>query len=206
MDRTALSIPMPDHTAGRNSKGNDVIVIGGGTNGLVAAALLAGAGHPTIVLERSDRAGGAARTGEIAKGFRCSTLAHAAAIDPAIVRALSLERHGLSIVRRPEVDLCALGGEQPLTLWHDAARAADAIRAHSSKDAQRYPAFLESCARISRVLRTLSDSVPPSIDDPSAGDLIELLKTGRAFRALGKADGYRLLRWMPMAVADLAAE
>jgi phytoene dehydrogenase-like protein len=47
---------------------------------------------------------------------------------------------------------------------------------------------------------------PPALDDPNASDVIELLKTGRTFRALGKADAYRLLRWMPMAVADLVGE
>ena len=47
---------------------------------------------------------------------------------------------------------------------------------------------------------------PPSLDEPAAGELWELLKTGRRFRALGKTDGFRLLRWMPMAVADLVAE
>src|SRR5262249_28170605 len=147
---------------------NNVIVIGGGTNGLAAAALLARAGHRTIVIERTDRPGGAARTSEIAPGFRCSTLAHAAAIDPAIVRALALERHGLHIVR-PEVDLCAIGGDRgPLVLWRDAARAADAIRAQSAADADRYLKFLESTARISRVLRSVFGSVPPSMDDPSA--------------------------------------
>ena len=66
--------------------------------------------------------------------------------------------------------------------------------------------FLTSVARISGVLRADRDTTPPSIDDPGAGDLFELLKTGRAFRALGKADAYRLLRWMPMAVADLVGE
>ena len=67
---------------------HDVIVIGGGHNGLMAAAFLAKAGLKTLVLERMDRVGGCARTGELAPGFRCPTLAHAAAIDPAIVRAL----------------------------------------------------------------------------------------------------------------------
>ncbi len=67
---------------------NDVIVIGGGHNGLAAAAFLARTGLKTIVLERGERIGGGARTSELAPGFRCSTLAHAAAIDPAIVRAL----------------------------------------------------------------------------------------------------------------------
>src|SRR5215212_3054379 len=148
---------------------NDIIVIGGGHNGLVAATLLAKSGLKTVVLERADRAGGAARTAEIAAGFRCSTLAHAAAIDPAVVRALALERHGLQIVR-PEADVCALGGAKPLVLWNATARAAREIHAHSAADAERYPAFLESFARIARVLRAMSASMPPSVDNPSAAD------------------------------------
>src|SRR5262245_43064941 len=122
---------------------NDVIVIGGGHHGLAAAAFLAKSGLKTVVLERGDRPGGAARTDTIAPGFRTSTRAHAAAIDPAIVRALALERHGLQIVR-PEVDVAAIGGERPLVLWHDSGRAAREIQSWSARDAERYPAFLES--------------------------------------------------------------
>jgi len=172
----------------------DVLIVGAGHNGLVAATFLAKAGLKTIVLERSDRVGG------------CARLAHTAAIDPAIVRALGLERHGLQIVR-PAAAVCAptLDG-RALTLWRDPARAAHDIRAWSAKDAEQYPKFLESFARIGRVVRTALESTPPSIDDPTAGDLIELLKTGRGFRALGRPDAYRLLRWMPMAVADLVGE
>src|SRR5262249_12850021 len=73
-------------------------------------------------------------------------------------------------------------------------------------DAGQYGRFLNSFAAIAGVLRAVIAAPPPSIDDPAAGDLLELLKTGRAFRALGKADAYRLIRWMPMAVADLAGE
>jgi phytoene dehydrogenase-like protein len=183
----------------------DVIVIGGGHNGLVAAAFLAKAGLRPLVLERDAQPGGAARTTEVAAGFRCSTLSHAASIDPAIMRALALERHGLQIVR-PDIDVCALGGREPLLLWHDTSRAAQAVRTHSAKDGERYAAFIDSFARISRVLRVASATMPPSIDEPSAGDVIELLKAGRAFRQLGRADAQRLLRWMTMSVADLATE
>ena len=184
----------------------DALIIGGGVNGLVAATLLAKAGVKTLVLERSDRVGGCARTSEIAPGFRCPTLAHAAAIDPSIVRMLGLERHGLAIVR-PAAAACAPTKDgRALVLWRDAARAAEAIRAWSPKDSAQYPRFLASVANVSTVLRALLASPPPSIDDPSAGDLIEVLKTGRRFRQLGKVDAYRLLRWLPMAVADFAGE
>jgi len=108
---------------------------------------------------------------------------------------------------RPAADACAPTTDgRALILWHDAARASASIRAFSPKDAGQYPRFLDSFAKISAVLRAVAATAPPSIDDPTAGDVIELLKTGRKFRALGKADAYRLLRWMPMAVADLASE
>src|SRR5438309_434145 len=61
-------------------------------------------------------------------------------------------------------------------------------------------------AATSGILRRLCDASPPSIDAPSAADLFDLLKTGRSFRSLGRADAYRLIRWMPMAVADMVAE
>ena len=184
----------------------DVLVIGGGPNGLVAATLLAKAGLRVVLLERTDRAGGGARTSEIAPGFRGPTLAHAAAIDPAIVRQLDLERHGLQIVRT-EAAVCAPARDgRALVLWNDVTRAAQSVREHSAHDGAQYPAFLRSVANISRVLRAVCASAPPSIDDPTAADVMRLVSTGRAFRGLGKADAYRLLRWMPMAVADLAAE
>lgn len=185
---------------------HDVVVIGGGHNGLVAATFLAKAGREVVVLERSDRVGGCARTSELAPGFRCPTLAHAAAFDAALVDSLGLERHGLEMVR-PVVDACAptLDG-RALILWRDRARAAQDIRAFSATDADRYPRFLDSFARISGVLRAICAAAPPDIDDATAADVFELLKTGRRFRALGKADAYRLLRWLPMAVADLVAE
>jgi phytoene dehydrogenase-like protein len=173
---------------------HDVIVIGAGHNGLIAATLLAKAGLKTLVVERSDRIGGAAR------------LSHTASIDAGVIRALDLHRHGLEIVRA-DVSACTptLDG-RPLVLWRDPAKAATSIAAFSPKDAERYPKFLASFSRIAGVVRALLSAPPPSIDDPSTADVIEALKTGRKFRALGKADAFRLLRWMPMAVADFAGE
>jgi phytoene dehydrogenase-like protein len=185
---------------------HDVVVIGAGHNGLIAAAMFARAGVKTLVLEQSDRVGGCARTGELAPGFRCPTLAHTAALDRSIVRALALERHGLRIIR-PDADVCAPAVDGPaLTLWRDPARAATEIRAFSAKDAERYPQFRESFSRISGALCVVFGAVPPSIDHPGVRDAMELLKAGGAFRGLGRTDAYRLLRWLPMAVADLVGE
>jgi phytoene dehydrogenase-like protein len=184
----------------------DAIIIGGGHNGLVAAAFLARAGLKPLVLERSDRVGGCAGTTELAPGFLCPTLAHTAAIDPSIVRALGLERHGLHIVR-PATDACAPTRDgRALVLGRDAAWTAQSVSAFSRRDAERYPQFLTSVARISGVLRAVNSVAPPSIDDPTAADLIAMLRAGSKFRGLGRADAHRLLRWMPMAVADLASE
>jgi phytoene dehydrogenase-like protein len=184
----------------------DVAVIGGGHNALIAATLIAKAGRKTVVLERRDRVGGCAGTIELVPGFKCPALAHMAALDPQLVRRLELERHGLTMIR-PAVDACAptLDG-RALVLWSDRARAVESIRAFSAKDAGEYPRFLDSFARIGGVLRALASTPPPDIDQPRAADVMPLLQAGRQFRALGKADTYRMLRWMPMPVADLVSE
>lgn len=184
----------------------DVIVIGAGHNGLVAATFLAKAGMKTLVLERTDRVGGGVRMSEIAPGFRCPTLAHTTAVDPAIVRALALERHGLAIFQSDALACAPAVDGRALTLWRDPARAAREIGAFSSRDGDRYVPFLESAQRISGVLATALESLPPSFDTLTAGDLLAGLKLERAFRALGTTDGHRLMRWIPMPVADLVAE
>lgn len=184
----------------------DVIVIGAGINGLIAATSLAKAGFKTLVLERTDRPGGCVRTSELAPGFRCPTLAHTVSIDADIIRTLDLERHGLQIIR-PEVDVCALTPDgRALVLWREAARAAREIRAQSPRDAGQYPKFLEAFARVSTVLRVVCAAPPPSIDHPGPGDVLALLKATRAFRKLPRPDAYRLLRWIPMPILDFTAE
>jgi phytoene dehydrogenase-like protein len=91
-------------------------------------------------------------------------------------------------------------------LYNDVRKTAEEIGKISKKDATRYPEFQESLARIGKVIGEALALAPPNIDDPSKADLWGMLQTGRAIRKLGKKDMYRLLRWGPMAVADLVAE
>ncbi len=184
-----------------------VVIIGGGHNGLVTAFYLAKAGFKPFVLERRAQVGGSAITAEFHPGFRGPILTHAAGpIRPDIVRDMQLERHGLKLVR-PEIAVTALSPDgRALSLYHDLRRAAEEIAKFSPQDAARYPEFQESLHKIGRVISDALATTPPNIDDPSAGDLWGMLKTGRAIRNLGKKDMYRVLRWGPMAAADLVAE
>ncbi len=184
-----------------------VVIIGAGHNGLTTAFYLAKAGVKPLVLERRSIVGGAAATEEIAPGFKCPSLAHAIGpLRPSIVRDMRLEQRGVEFVR-PDPRLIALSSDgPPLIFASDERRTAESIRAFSSRDADRYGEFCAVLWRLARFLGPLLTTIPPSIDSPDRGDIWELLKTGRRFRALGKKDGFRLLRWGPMAVADLVRE
>jgi phytoene dehydrogenase-like protein len=185
----------------------DVVSIGGGHNGLVTAFYLAKAGFKPLVIERREQPGGAAITDEIHPGFRCSTLAHTAGpIRPDIVRDMRLEKHGLKLIR-PEVAVVSLSPDgRALTLYNDVRKSIAEIEKFSAKDAARYTGFQASLEKMGRVIGEALRLTPPNIDDPTRADLWGMLQTGRSIRKLGKKDMYRLLRWGPMAVADLAAE
>jgi phytoene dehydrogenase-like protein len=189
------------------SVARDIVIIGGGHNGLVTAFYLAKAGFKSLVLERRAQVGGAAVTDEFHPGFRCSTLAHSAGpLLPDIVRDMQLEKHGLKFIT-PETFVTALSPDgRALSLFGDENKSAQAIAAFSQKDAARYPEFENSLEKISKVIAEALATTPPDIDHPSGSDLWSMLKTGRALRNLGKRDMYRVLRWGPMAVADLVAE
>ena len=116
------------------------------------------------------------------------------------------QRHGVELLK-PDTDVFApaLDG-RALTLYEDPRRSADAIRRFDARDADAYREYRTAIGRVTDVLASLFTSPPPSIDTPGARDMWNLLGTGRRFRALGRRDGYRLLRWGPMPVADLMGE
>src|SRR5262249_25632227 len=185
----------------------DIIIIGAGHNGLVTACYLARAGLKPLVLERRKVVGGAAVTEELHPGFRCSTLAHSTGpLLPQIVSDLNLNRHGLELINS-DVRVIALNSDGPsVCLYEDEKRTVAELAGISSADARAYPEFVLSFSRIGRVLAPLLTMTPPTVDKPALGEVWNLGKVGMAFRGLGKKDEYRLLRWGPMAVADLVAE
>jgi len=185
----------------------DAIVIGGGVNGLTCAARLAKGGVRTLVIELRDNLGGCASESELARGFKVPTLAHATGpIRSDVVEELQLHQHGLTFTDTP-IHVSALSPDgRPLTIWEDANRTAEGLRSLSAKDAAAWPAFQSSLQKIGALIGGLFNNTPPSVDNPTTRDAFALMQTLRTFRSLPKADQWRLLRWGPMAVADLVSE
>lgn len=185
----------------------DIVIIGGGHNGLVTAFYLAKTGFKPLVLERRNQVGGAAITEEFHPGFRASLLAHSAGpLRSDVIRDMQLEKHGLQMIA-PAVDVSALSTDgQALVLYRDVAKAAQEIAKVSQADAAKYREFHAALEKTSRIISKVIALTPPEISRPSKSDLFGLLQLGRGVRGSGKKNTYDLLRWGPMAVADLVAE
>jgi phytoene dehydrogenase-like protein len=185
----------------------DAIVIGGGVNGLTCAAALGKAGVRTLLLEQRGEVGGCACEGSIADGFSVPTLAHATGpIRRDVVEELQLYLHGLAFSDSP-IHVSSLSPDgRPLIIYEDPARTAEGLRAWSAKDAARWASFHVTQQRIGALIGSIFINAPPSVDAPSARDVFALMHALGDFRSLPKDDQWRLLRWGPMAVADLVAE
>src|SRR5271167_818091 len=148
----------------------DVVIIGGGHNGLVTAFYLAKAGYKPLVLERRSQVGGAAITEEFHPGFRCSTLAHSAGpLRADVVRDMQLERHGLKLTASDISTVSLLPDGRALILHSDVKRAAQEIAQWSAKDAVAYGDFAAALGKIGKVIGEALLLTPPNIDNPSSG-------------------------------------
>jgi phytoene dehydrogenase-like protein len=186
---------------------HNIIIIGAGHNGLVTAFYLAKAGLKPLVLERRETAGGACVTEEFHPGFRCSTLATSTGpLLPQIVSDLQLDRHGVEFIKPVVRVFSPEANGRSLCLFEDPKRTTKEMAQLSAGDAKNYPDFIKTFARIGRALAPLLRMTPPNIDKPAKSELWNLGKLGWGIRGLGRKDEYRLLRYGPMAVADLAAE
>ena len=186
----------------------DVIVIGGGLNGLVAAAVLARAKRSVILLEAGTTVGGAAATSEFAPGFRGPAFSHALGpVSRDVIKALRLDRsHTVQFVT-PEPSLTSIdAGGRTLVFHRDPVLTAASINQFSAHDAGRWREFLQSSHRVAGVLAMLDRRRPPDIDETTRGDAWFLMGIARAARKLGRRDLSRLIRWAPMSVADLLSE
>ena len=187
----------------------DVVVIGGGHNGLVAAAYLARAGVKTILVEARTELGGMALTGDV-DGVRAPMLAHTVGrFRPRVARDLGLQ--GKVKLVEPEARNFAPHPTNgtAITLWRDAKRTAAelATRPNGEKVAAGYLKLDGRLRRVGAYFEKVLDGIPPDLD---GGKSVAELLAGFAFRApfsgLEEGDGREILRMLPMSAADLVNE
>jgi phytoene dehydrogenase-like protein len=183
--------------------GYDVIVIGGGANGLVAATALANAGRRVIVLERGRVLGGTWAPVEIVPGVSTPLEMGADWVPPAVAALLGIHDSDFlpALSTSVRLDDGAL-----LTLPVEANSAAEALRRYSLRDATKWPMFTLTLRQLSRFLEALYQLPAPDVDSRSVAELSSMLTLGRAFRSLGRVNMAELLRVLPMPVQDLAED
>jgi phytoene dehydrogenase-like protein len=185
----------------------DAIVIGGGHNGLVAAAYLARSGAKTLVLEARLKEGGAATTESPwpdAPQFKVTRLSYVMSLlPPTILRDLKLEQHGYKIFPMgPYYQAFPEGGS--LTLYEeDSPRAYDEIAKWSKKDADAYPRWNAWLGGLADVLGPLLLTVPPNLGSRKPRDLAATLRLAWRHRGLDVATIADVTRLMTMSIADL---
>src|SRR5512134_2911770 len=180
----------------------DAIVIGGGHNGLTAAAYLARAGRKVLVLERRHLVGGAAVTEEVFPGFKYSVCSYVVSLlRPEIIRDLDLPRHGMELLPLDGTLTPMPSGDY---LWrvNDHYKTRREIARHSRLDAEAYDEYGKAMVEMGRFAKPILGMLPP---DPTSLDprgLLELLSIGKRFRDMRFHDRLNQVQLLTMSAVD----
>lgn len=163
----------------------DAIVVGGGHNGLTAAAYLGGAGLSVLVVERRAILGGCCVTEEIAPGCRASTTSYIASmLRPEVIRDLDLVSFGLRMVPCDPFLQVPFPDGRLVRWWADRDRAAKEISKFSARDARTFVRVDDQLKKLARYLQPFFLEPPPQIGAPGIHGILELFRVVRRFHRI----------------------
>ena len=180
---------------------NNVVIIGGGHNGLVCAAYLAKAGKKVTVLEAADQVGGAAATREFAPGFKASVAHLLYLLDKDISKELGLEQHGLRIAKAGLTTIALAEDGNHITISAEGVDGGGL----SSQDKAAYTEYRRFMSKFAGVIGGLHNKIPPRITYQRK-DLIALGKTALTLRMMGRDDMREFLRIAGINIYDILKE
>jgi phytoene dehydrogenase-like protein len=185
----------------------DVAIVGGGHNGLTAAAYLGAAGLSVVVLEKNSVVGGAAITEEFFPGFRNSVASYTVSLlNPKVIRDLGLHRHGLKILERPAGNFWPIDDKRALVMpYTDKAARYKSVASFSKSDADKLSAYDAALERAADVLRDLVLRTPPN----AGGGVWEVIRhagLGRRLYGLSLDDQRLLADLFTLSAADYLAQ
>ncbi|HWU89836.1 MAG TPA: NAD(P)/FAD-dependent oxidoreductase [Kofleriaceae bacterium] len=185
----------------------DVIVIGGGHNGLVTAGLLAKRGRSVTVLERREQVGGAAITEQPwGPAYKVTALSYVVSLlPPEVIDELDLPRFGYKVYPQHPYFAPHPDGRY-LMMCEDPARRREQIAKFSERDAVEMDAWDAWLGRLAGLLGPLLTQVPPRLGSKRPGDLLAALRLAWRFRKLDERGVGDVTRLMTMSVADLLEE
>ncbi len=175
----------------------DAVVVGGGHNGLTAAAYLARAGLSTLVLERREIVGGCCVTEEIAPGCRVSTTSYIASmLRPEVIQDLNLAAHGLRMVPCDPAIQVPFPDGHVLPWWANRDRAQAEFAKVSAKDSETFVRMDDRLKKLARYLQPFFLEPPPEVDIGSMGGWTDLLRLGARFRGISSDEIAQLISFL----------